>query len=89
MILQLSTMYWERKAQPNSVEPDQQPQKAASNQGQNCLPLMQQFLDTSIGSSTDLFNFGGKYGKELTFSMLGANSGDGKIDFIFRFFPRK
>ena len=37
-------------------------QIVASDQGLHCLPLIQQFLDTSVGSYIDLFNFWDKYG---------------------------
>ena len=37
-----------------TVDPDETPQKAVSHQDLNCLPLIQQFLDTS-GSKFYLF----------------------------------
>ena len=44
--------YWDRQAWTNSVDPDQTPQNAASDQGLHCLPLVQQqnSLNTSVGS---------------------------------------
>ena len=42
--------YWDRRACADSVDPDQMPQNAASDQGLHCLPLIQQFLHTSIDS---------------------------------------
>ena len=44
-------------ARANSVDPDQMPQSAASDQGLHCLPLVQQFLDTSASSKTDFIKF--------------------------------
>ena len=35
--------YWARHAWANSVDPDQTPQSAASDQGLHCLPIIQQF----------------------------------------------
>ena len=35
--------YSERQAWANSVDPDQAPQNAASDQGLHCLPLIKQF----------------------------------------------
>ena len=49
-------MYLGRRAQANSVDPDEMPQNVASHQGLHCLPLIQQFLDTS-GSKLYLFKF--------------------------------
>ena len=37
----------------------------ASHQGLYCLPLIQLFLDTRLGSNLYLFKFQIKYGKEL------------------------
>ena len=36
--------YWDRQACANSVDPDQMPQNAASDQGLHCLPLVQQYF---------------------------------------------
>ena len=36
-------MYLDRQTLANSVDPDQTPQNAASDQGPHCLPLIQQF----------------------------------------------
>ena len=36
--------YWDRQACANSVDPDQMPQNAASEQGLHCLPLIQQYF---------------------------------------------
>ena len=43
-------MYLNRQAWANSVDPDEMPQNAPSHQGLHCLPLIQQFLDTTLGS---------------------------------------
>ena len=40
-------------------------QNAASHQGLHCLPLIQQFLDTTSGSK--LYKFLNKHGKELRY----------------------
>ena len=40
-------MYSDKQARANSVDPDQTPQNAASNQGLHCLPLIQQFYTHS------------------------------------------
>ena len=58
-------MYSDRQAWANIVGPDEMLQKAASHQGLHCLPLIQQFLDTTLGSKWYLFKFYNKYGKEL------------------------
>ena len=50
-------MYLDRQAWTNSAEPDETPQNAASHQGLLCLPLIQQFLDTTSGSKLYLFKF--------------------------------
>ena len=39
------------------------PQNAASDQGLHCLPIIQQFLRTSIDTKMDMFKFEDKYGK--------------------------
>ena len=41
----------------NSVDSDQTPQNAASDQGLYCLPLIQQFLNISVDSKMHFFNF--------------------------------
>ena len=57
---------WTKLDSPKqTVDPDQMPLNAASDQGLRCLPLMQQFLDISISSKIELYNFKDKYGKEL------------------------
>ena len=43
-------MYADRQAWANSIDPDETPQNAASHLGLYCLPLIQQFLDTTSGS---------------------------------------
>ena len=45
-------MYWDNQAglSKNSVDPDQTPQNAASDQGPYCLSLIKKFLDSSAGS---------------------------------------
>ena len=37
----------------NSVDPDQTPRSAASDQGLHCLPFTQHYLDTSTGRTID------------------------------------
>ena len=39
------SMYSDRQARANSVDPDEMQQNAASHLGLHCLPLIQQFLD--------------------------------------------
>ena len=58
----------DRQAWANSVDPDQTPRSAASDQGLHCLPLIQQFY-IFTGSKMDLLkrsirdvNIKGKYG---------------------------
>ena len=46
--------YSERQGWANSVDTDQTPHKAASDQDLHCLPLTQQILYTFIGSKLDL-----------------------------------
>ena len=58
------SMCSDRQAWENSKDPNETPQSAASHQGLHCLPLIQQFFDTS-GSKLYLFKFQNKYGKEL------------------------
>ena len=41
----------------DSVDPDQTPQNAASDQGLHCLSFIHQFVDTSTGCRIDLFSF--------------------------------
>ena len=43
-------MYSDRQACANSIDPDETPQNVASHLGLHCLPLIQQFLDTTSGS---------------------------------------
>ena len=50
-------MYLERQAWANSVVPDEMLQNEASDQGLHCLPLIQQYLDTTLGSKFYLFKF--------------------------------
>ena len=40
------SLYWDRHARANSVDPDQMPQNAASDQGLHCLPHFQQVVNT-------------------------------------------
>ena len=49
--------YWDSQAWANSVDPDQMPQNAESDQGLHCLPLIQQYFKTLVGSKIDFFNF--------------------------------
>ena len=49
--------YWDRQACAISVDPDQTPQKAASDLGLHCLPQIQHTLDTSTWSIKDSFDF--------------------------------
>ena len=58
-------MYSDRQARANSVDPDETPQNVVSHQGLHCLPLIQQFLDTTSGSNLYLFKFWNNYVKEL------------------------
>ena len=50
---------------------------AASHQGLHCLPLIQQLLDTTLGSKLYLFKFYNKYGKEFrcgnTYGIYGTH----------------
>ena len=50
-------MYLDSQACANSVDPDEMPQNGTSYQGLHCLPLIQQFLDTILGSKLYLFEF--------------------------------
>ena len=50
-------MYSDRQAWANSLDPDETPQNAASHLGLHCLPLIQQFLDTTSGSELYWFKF--------------------------------
>ena len=50
-------MYLDRQAWAKSVDPDEMPQTVASHLGLHCLPLSQEFLDTTLGSKLYLFNF--------------------------------
>ena len=47
--------YSYRQAGANSVDPDQTPQNAASDQDLHCLPFVQQVLSTLNGDKTELF----------------------------------
>ena len=58
-------MYSDRQSWANTLDPDEMPQKAVSHQGLHCLPLIQQFLDTTSGSKLYLFKFKNKYGQEF------------------------
>ena len=49
--------YLDKQACTNSVDPDEMLQHTASHQGLLCLPLIQQFLDTTTGSTLYLFKF--------------------------------
>ena len=53
-LLSLGICLW---AWANSVDPDEMLQNAASHQGLHCLPIIQQFLDTTSGSKLYLFKF--------------------------------
>ena len=53
LIKRTYSMYSDRQTLANRVDPNQTSQKAASDQGLQCLPLNQQF-DTLIGSNVDL-----------------------------------
>ena len=46
--------YWNRQARGNSVDPDQKPQNAFSDQGLHCLPLIQGPVFQSVVSLTSL-----------------------------------
>ena len=61
------------QARENSVNLDQIPQDVASNQCLHCLPLIEQFLDTSVCCEIVLLIFKGKYGKELSFPNISVN----------------
>ena len=50
-------MSLDRPAWASSIDPDETPQKAASHLGLHCLPLIQQFLDTTSGSELYWFKF--------------------------------
>ena len=47
--------YWDRQAYANSVDPDQTPLNAASDQGLHCLLLVQQYFKHIIGCGTDFY----------------------------------
>ena len=57
--------YWGTHACANSADPDHMLQNLASDQGLHSLPLIWQFLETSMFSKLDLFKFYNKYGNEL------------------------
>ena len=44
----ICSKFSDKQAYANSVDPDQTPQNAASDQGLHCLPPIQQFLEASI-----------------------------------------
>ena len=48
-------VYSDRQAGANSVDPDETPQNVASHQGLHCLPLIQQFLGTTLVNKLYLF----------------------------------
>ena len=48
--------YSDRAVWANSVDPDQTPQNAASDQGLHCLTLIQHVLDTSQGGRMNIMN---------------------------------
>ena len=50
-------IYSDRQAWANSADPDETLQNAAAHQGPHCLPLIQQYLDTALGSKLYLFKF--------------------------------
>ena len=50
-------MYLDRQAWANSVDPDETPQNAASHLSLHCLPLIQQYLDTTSCSELYWFKF--------------------------------
>ena len=54
---QIYRMYWDSQGWPNSVAPNEMLQNATSHQGLHCLPLIQQFLDTALGSKLYMFKF--------------------------------
>ena len=62
--------YWDRQSLAISVDPDQTPQHAASDQGLYCLPFMGIFVDTSTGSKLDLFNYYKKYGEGIWYTNI-------------------
>ena len=49
-------LFWDRQVWAKSVDPDETLQNAVSHQSLQCLPLIQQFLETS-GSKLYLFRF--------------------------------
>ena len=57
LIYSIYSMYLDRQVRANSVDPDEMPQNAASHKGLHCLPVIQQFLDTTLGSKLYLLNF--------------------------------
>ena len=50
-------IYWDIHTNANSVDPDQTSQITASDQGLHCSPLIQQFLDKSVGVTIHLLKF--------------------------------
>ena len=51
------SVYLDRQACANSLDLDETPQNVVSHQGLHCLPLVQQFLNTTSGSKLYLFKF--------------------------------
>ena len=51
------SMYLDRQAWANNVDPDETPHDVASYQGLHSLPLIQHFLDTTSGNKLFLFKF--------------------------------
>ena len=54
----------DRQAWANIVDTYEMLQNVASHQGLHCLPLIQQFLDTTSDSKLYLLKFKSKYGQE-------------------------
>ena len=61
----LYCVYLVRQTWAKGVDPDETPQNTTSHQGLHCLPLVQLFLDITLGSKIGLFKFKIKYGKEI------------------------
>ena len=49
--------YLDRQAWANSLDPDEMSHSVASHQCLHYLPLIQQFLDTTLGTKLYLFKF--------------------------------
>ena len=73
----------------NHVDPDRTDRhhRMWSDQYLHCLLLIQQFIDTSEGSKTDLFKIKDKYVKKLMLRMLGKNFSRRRFEIFFLFFP--